>query len=150
MLDQEYVVRFLAFTELDFEKEYEDDIDAFLIKTMKKINTYDEKELQRVEQNFDKVMMYCRKIFGQYAFRKISLEGRRGPINKAIFELWAICFSNLNDEALNGIVEKKEKFMSEYVKLLNDKDFSLALKSGKRTACIRRVNLAKKMLEEFI
>lgn len=150
MLDQEYVVRFLAFTELDFEKEYEDDIDAFLIKTMKKINTYDEKELQRVEQNFDKVMMYCRKIFGRYAFRKISLEGRRGPINKAIFELWAICFSNLNDEVLNGIVEKKEKFMSEYVKLLNDKDFSLALKSGKRTDCIRRVNLAKKMLEEFI
>ena len=90
MLDQEYVIRFFAFTELDYEKEYEDDIDAFLIKTMKKINTYEEKELERLERNFNRVMIYCRDVFGKYAFRRIGMDRRRGPINKAIFELWAI------------------------------------------------------------
>lgn len=150
MLDQEYVIRFFAFTELDYVKEYEDDIDAFLIKTMKKINTYEKKDLERLERDFNRVMIYCRDIFGKYAFRKISLDGRKGPINKAIFELWAICFSALSDEALNGIVEKKDAFMKKYVELLNNKDFLLALSSRKKTACIRRVNLTRTMLEEFV
>lgn len=36
MLDREYALRFLSFTELDYKKEYKGNIDNFLIKGLKK------------------------------------------------------------------------------------------------------------------
>ena len=63
MADQEYVIRFMAFTELDYQTEYKDDIDHFLILTMKKINDYSDKDLKRIEKNFMKVMRYSKDIF---------------------------------------------------------------------------------------
>ena len=150
MLDQEYVIRFMAFTELDYQTEYKDDIDHFLILTMKKINDYDEIERKRIEQSFLRVMKYSQQILGRNAFRKIGDGGRRGPINKALFELTSVCFSELKDEQLERIVAGKETFLEQYGKLFQEKEFVLALKSGKRTDCIRRINRGRKLLKEFI
>lgn len=94
MADQEYVIRFMAFTELDYQTEYKDDIDHFLILTMKKINDYSDKDLKRIEKNFMKVMRYSKDIFEKNAFRKVGDGGRRGPINKALFELFPFVFPN--------------------------------------------------------
>lgn len=95
MLDREYALRFLSFTELDYEKEYKGNIDSFLIKGLKKANTFDKKECSRVTRRYVRVMKACKSIFGKYAFRKYNKNFRRGPINKAIFEIWAICFGEL-------------------------------------------------------
>ena len=64
MTDREYVTRFIAFTELDYRLEYKGNIDEFLIKALKKVNTYTEKELQRVALGFERVMRYSKDIFG--------------------------------------------------------------------------------------
>ena len=124
MLDREYVNRFIAFTELDYEKEYADDINEFLIKALKKVNNYEQEELDRIADNFKKVMTYCREIFGRYAFRKVSMEGRRGPINKAIFEVWSICFAPLGTEQLQRLAAEKEAFMESFKQLLNDREYA--------------------------
>lgn len=150
MMDQEYVIRFMAFTELDYETEYKNDIDQFLILTMKKVNYYEDKELKRIEQSFVKVMNYSKRLFGSYAFRKIGSGGRRGPINKALFELFSVCFSELEEEQLDKIVVKKDEFMVQYEKLFQEKEFISALKSGKRTDCIRRMKRGKKLIKGFI
>ena len=150
MLDREYVNRFIAFTELNYEVEYKDDIDAFLIKALKKVNTYTQEEILRVEETFGKVMRYCRNIFGRYAFRKISPEGRRGPINKAIFEVWSICFAPLSEEQLQKIQDKKDVFLESFKMLLTDREYASSLRSGKRSDCIRRVNMTREMMEEYL
>ena len=72
MLDREYVTRFLAFTELDYTKEYEGNIDHFLIKAMKLVNNYRESDIRRIEDKFQTVMGYCAEIFGKFAFRKYN------------------------------------------------------------------------------
>lgn len=150
MADQEYVIRFMAFTELDYQTEYRDDIDAFLILAMKKVNGYDDIELKRVSQSFSKAMRYSRAIFGKNAFRKIGDGERRGPINKALFELFSVCFSELEEEQLDKIVTKRELFLSEYAKLFREKEFISALRSGKRTDCIKRINRGREVIKEFI
>ena len=90
MLDREYITRFIAFTELDYRAEYKGNIDNFLIKGLKRVNNYSENQLSEIEHNFRRIMKYVADIFGKYAFRKYNQDWRRGPINKAIFELWAL------------------------------------------------------------
>lgn len=150
MADQEYVIRFMAFTELDYQTEYKDDIDQFLILTMKKVNNYSDNDLKRIEKNFLKVMRYSKDIFERNAFRKVGDGGRRGPINKALFELFSVCFSELTEEHLDKIVENREEFLKRYGKLFQEKDFISALRSGKRTDCIRRINRGRELIKEFI
>ncbi len=150
MADQEYVIRFMTFTELDYQTEYKDDIDHFLILTMKKINDYSDKDLKRIEKNFMKVMRYSKDIFEKNAFRKVGDGGRRGPINKALFELFSVCFSELKEEQLDKIVNNRAEFLKRYGKLFQEKDFISALRSGKRTDCIRRINKGRELIKEFI
>ena len=151
MADQEYVIRFIAFTEMNYQTEYKDDIDIFLILTMKKVNKdYRDADLERIEQNFLKVMRYSKEIFGRNAFRKVGDGGRRGPINKALFELFSVCFTELKEEQLDKIVEKREFFLKKYESLFQEKEFISALKSGKKTDCVKRINRGREMIKEFI
>lgn len=150
MADREYVTRFLAFTEIDYRKEYKGNIDDFLIKALKQVNTYNEKRIAAIEINFKKVMKYCSAIFEKYAFRKYSNNWRRGPVNKAIFEIWAVCFSELSNLQLDEIVKKKGLFLEKFGTLLQNSEFVAALKSGDQYSAIRRIDMARNLVEEFL
>lgn len=150
MLDREYVLRFLSFTELDYKKEYKGNIDNFLIKGLKKANGFNEKDVERVTAQFVRVMNVCKDIFGKYAFRKYNKDLRRGPINKAIFEIWAICFSELNNEQLEKIRESKDKFVAEFGEILTSTEFTTALKAGDQYSLIKRVDTCQKFVKEFL
>mgnify|MGYP002638925514 CR=1 FL=1 len=150
MVDREYVTRFLAFTELDYKREYKGNIDNFLIKAMKKINTCEEEQILDIERKFKRVMYYCHMIFGKYAFRKYNADFRRGPVNKAIFELWAVCFSELAEEQLKKLVNQKEKFLQQFGKLLQNSEFVSALKAGDQYSAVRRIDMAKNLVKEFL
>lgn len=149
-LDREYVTRFLAFTELNYNKEYTGNIDSYLIKAMKLLNTYSDQEIDRVEKNFKRIMTYCTAIFQKFAFRKYNTKGRRGPINKAIFELWSICFNELTDNQLDLIINSSEKFLNKFCDLQQNPEFIIALKAGDKYSVIRRIDMARNMLKEFI
>lgn len=150
MADREYVTRFIAFTELEYEKEYKGNIDNYLIKTLKIVNAYTEVDLNRVRDNFVRVMNYCHLIFGKYAFRKYHSDWRRGPINKAIFELWAVCFSELSDSELDILCNKKDEFLLEFQTLQENKEFSSAIRSGDQYSTARRIEMARKLVRNYL
>lgn len=151
MMDREYVTRFIAFTELDYHTEYKGNIDSFLTKALKQVNAYaNEKEYERIYCNFIKIMKYCHLIFGRYAFRRVNTEYRRGPINKAIFELWSICFNELTDIQLNLLLEKKDILLEKFIDLLTDKEFATAIKAGDKYSLENRVVKTKRMLEGLL
>ena len=79
-----------------------------------------------------------------------SLDFRRGPINKAIFEIWAICFSELSDDQLKRIEENKDEFLYQFRLLLEDWDFAVALKAGDRHSFVRRIEMSRDLIEEFL
>ena len=150
MQDREYVTRFIAFTELDSKKEYKGNIDEYLIKAMKLVNNYDDVEIKRVEKSFKRIMKYCSKIFGKYAFRKYNKNQRRGPINKAIFEMWIACFSELSDSQLDSLIRDKERFLKKFEKMQQEISFVTAVKAGDQYSVNRRIDMARELTGEFV
>lgn len=150
MLDREYALRFLSFTELDYKKEYKGNIDNFLIKGLKKANTFSNDDIVRVKERFIRIMKACKTIFGKFAFRKYNEKFRRGPINKAIFETWAICLNELDDVRLEKIVGRKEEFVSKFGKLLSEAEFATLLKAGDQYSFTKRIDTVRKFVEEFL
>lgn len=150
MLDREYATRFIAFTELDYHQDYQGNIDSFLTKALKQVNNYqNDAEYERILKRFVRVMKYCYEIFGKYAFRRVNSEYRRGPINKAIFELWTICFKDISDEKMTVLVRRKEIVLQRFIELLSDKEFATSIKAGDKYSLEIRVSRTKRMLEEI-
>lgn len=150
MADREYATRFIAFTELDYQEDYHGNIDNYLIKALKQVNNYSDNQLADIKNGFKRVMKYCEKIFGRYAFRKYNSDWHRGPINKAIFELWSVCFSELSDEQLEKILERREEFLVSFRKLMQSNEFVTALKAGDQYSTARRIELARKLVKEYV
>lgn len=151
MEDREYVNRFIAFTELDYVKEYEGNVDDFLRKSLKKINQYDDWNIVRVEQNFYRVMRGCRDIFGKFAFRKYNnATRRRGPVNKALFESWGVVLSELPQDKINVLVQNRKELMIKLGDRLQDNEFALALKGGSLSALKRRIDIVREIVEEVL
>lgn len=150
MLDREYVLRFISFTELDYKREYKGNIDNFLIKGLKRANNFGKSDVTRVTDQFVKVMNVCKFVFGKYAFRKYNKNFRRGPINKAIFEIWAICFNELDDNQLERIKEMKDEFVIKFGDLLANVEFATALKAGDQYSFTKRVEMSRQFVKEFL
>lgn len=149
MSDCEYANRFVAFTELDIT-EYKGNVDDFLRKSLRKINQYSEEKIQNIEDSFVRVMTYCRDIFGKYAFRKFNENWRRGPINKALFESWSLVFSQMTDEELDLLVQRKQKLLECLQRKFQDDDYILALRAGDQYSVIRRIDITRGIVREVL
>ncbi len=153
MMDREYVNRYIAFTELDFQKEYKGNIDDFLIKAIKKVDTYDDVQVKRLASDFRRTMQYCALIFGKYAFRRYDItdeKKRRGPINKAIFEIWSICLSELTQDQLEYLVARKDDVVNLFGNLLQDQGFAVNIKSGDQYSTSKRIAATRDMLRGYL
>ena len=69
MLDREFCLRFVCFTQLDVEKEYTV-LDEFLNKGMEYLSVADENTLSQVYFEFEYVMKVSNELFGKFAFRR--------------------------------------------------------------------------------
>lgn len=150
MQDREYITRFLAFTEMDYRSQYAGNIDDYLIKAMKLVNTYNEQQIDKIENNFKYIMKYCKDIFGRYAFRRYNENKRRGPINKALFEMWAVCFSELTEEQLEKIKTKRKVFLERFGELQKETTFINDLKAGDQYAVEGRIRMARNLIKEIL
>lgn len=152
MEDREFILRFIAFRERDIS-EYEGYIDDFLNSTMELINNFDDERLEYIEQQFNMGMKLSYYIFGNRAFRKMySLDGRRNPINRALFDTWSICLSRLLDEEIGKVKKNKEKILDDFIKVMNeDKKFANSyLNSSKTSAVKERFKIIKRIIEGVI
>lgn len=149
MLDREYATRFIAFTEMNLA-DYNGSVDMFLSKTLQEMNlrTLDEHEL--ILQRFDKIMQCCFLVFGKYAFRKINEKWHRGPINKAIFELWSHVFSTRTYKELDVLIEKREVLLGAFKNLLETKDFDTAIKASDKYSLQNRMKAAYQLVEDVL
>lgn len=131
MLDREFTTRFFSFYVLPLDR-YRSDLDSFLNMGMEAIYSMGKKDLDEVMDRFDKAMLAAIKIFGEDAFRKrYRIRDRRKPINKALFEVWSVAISRLNDEAIHLLVRNRLKLKEAFMHLLNNsEEFNAAISSG--------------------
>lgn len=122
MDDREFVLGFLAFKLTSYKNYQDGNRDTFLSEALFKVNHLTGEELNKIEISFQKAMNTAAEVFGENAFRKLSKNiKRRQPLNKALFEVWSVNFSNLTDEEIK-ILRNKNKELTEKFMNYADKD----------------------------
>ena len=149
MLDREFVTRFLAFY-LNGPKGYKPDLDTFMTSSMGQLKSKTTDELNKIKEAFDKAMKLSKIIFGKWAFRKVySIEERRKPINKALFEVWSVELANFTPEEQKRAELRKRDIFQEFTKLMNDDEtFVAAITSA--TGDKGRVNYRYNKIHELL
>jgi hypothetical protein len=123
MGDREFVLRFFAFKLRRDWDEYTSagSMDAFLTEATKKIDyELSQKEIDRLRDQFLNAMKNATALFGEHAFRKWPVgTNRRSPINRALFETWAVALSESDLTQLQPrkdrlVLEAREMMTSDY------------------------------------
>lgn len=150
MAAQECVLRFMAFTLKPYTHYKSSDFDGFLNSAMVAINKKPDDELQKLEGSFLRALKASRDIFGNYAFRKqYKKNAWRNPINKALFETWAVNLSSINDDQITELKQKKDKLIDGFIDLMNGSSgFDSAISQG--TGNIAKVKLRFSEISKLI
>jgi len=150
MADRECVLRFLAFHIDPWEQYASNDLDGYLGLAMEKINAMETDERDRLSRDFRKAMRASYNIFGRHAFRKrLVSEEKRRPVNKALFEAWAVGLVRRSKKEITVLANDRNKVISEFISLMNsDSDFDTAISSS--TGTPSRVRKRFQEIDELI
>lgn len=130
MLDRDFANRFLAFYLFSYEN-FTPDLDSFMSRAMAQVNNLSEIEKNKCKEDFIKSMNLNYFIFGKYAFRKFEeFGGRRGQVNKALFDVFSVIFAKLSDKERQILQTKKMIMIDEFLSLLEDETFFAAISSS--------------------
>ncbi|MDE0027422.1 MAG: DUF262 domain-containing protein [Spirochaetaceae bacterium] len=140
MADRECVLRFVAFhCRLE---EYKGDLDGFLVSAMKALNDpAAEAKLNTLREDFRAAMQLAFDLFGSDAFRRPRHDSlRRAPINKPLFESWAVNLARIRDPTdRNRLFERREDVKERFAALMDDDEFEQSISIG--TQWSTRVNI---------
>jgi hypothetical protein len=138
MLDRDFVTRFLAFY-INGPEKYKPDLDTFLNDSMAALKELSDKKREQIKADFEKAVLAAGKIFGQHAFRKrYHIDGRKNPLNKALFETWTVALAKLQNDELKKVTAREEALNRLFIDAMNnDKDFEKAITQA--TGDIKRV-----------
>ena len=149
MLDQEFVLRYIAVCFYGIDK-YEGIPDDFLNETMEFINIHNNPHIQRIKDSFKEIMVIMFQLFDNAAFRKMASDGRRRPINKALFEVWCKVIFDLEKEQRDILIMRKELLHERYIQLCERIDFQQFLKGSDKYGFTKRFGMMKDMVAEVI
>ena len=141
MADRECVLRFVAFhCRLD---EYKGDLDGFLVTAMKALNDpAAEAKLNILREDFRAAMQLAFDLFGSDAFRRPRRHdsSRRAPINKPLFESWAVNLARIrNPTDRIRVFERRNEVKDRFAALMDDDEFEQSISIG--TQWSTRVNI---------
>ena len=149
MLDREFCLRYVAFTQLDIEK-YNGNLDDFLGMAMEFLSKATQEQLVQIKKGFQSTMENCFDLFGKFAFRRLNTESRRGPVNKALFEVWSKTILNLNREEVNLLIKEKQRVIQKFTALCNTYEFQNAIRAGDKTSVKNRFKMVLSVVNEII
>jgi len=144
MKDREVILRYLAFKLFDYENDYQGDMSDFVERAMKKINLMDERDIDILKNDFERVMNLTFEFFGSKNFR-LPYGQNRGRINIAIFESVCYFFSARSDKFLQS---HKKSIQDNFIKLLENPAYIDAIKysTSSKSKVITRFKLAQDIL----
>ena len=153
MLDREFVNRFVAFF-ITPPRDYAPDLQSFLNTSMEMLELMTIEERDLIKESFKKSMFTSRNIFGNWAFRKADeYPSRRKPINKSIFEIWAIGLANLSDKERQTLINRRKKVLHLFSNLCkSDQSFisSVSQATGDKTRVVKRFLSVENLIKEVL
>lgn len=158
MEDRELALRYVAFSRIYAEdrsmRAYEqfETLDRFLLKTsgdLDKENTVSADELRATRTRFERAMRNALLVFEDHAFRKWNRgSARRSPLNKALFESWAVVLSHYSEENVLGFAEqlrdRARDAMTDNTRYME----SITYGTGRPEQVRFRFRTARKLVEE--
>jgi len=125
MVDQELVLRFLAFRFIDYEQSKKN-IATFLDEMVSKLENSSPDELERYQESFKKAIKRCWLIFQEAAFEK-NINGenaKRRRKNSTLFEVWTNAMSILSEKETDKLIQNKGLLNQKHLDLMaNDNDY---------------------------
>jgi len=154
MEDRDFATRFVSFYLIDYN-EYTPDMDSFMSKGMKLINTLTDKQKIELKSDYKKALNTAWEIFNNDAFRKrYNLNDPRKPINKALFDSLSVNFAKLTKEQCEKLIKNKALFRNKFINLhiKEDKKFLRSLTQGTalKVNVIQRFTDIKTIIEETL
>lgn len=126
MRDREFINRFCAFQLLTID-EYKGDMDDFLAKSLLKMNSLNENQLQKLSSDFRTSMANNYTVFGRHAFRKSSNNQPRSLINAS---LWDVLSTGLTSFPEHLVEARSEKLKNAFLMLMSDETFKNSISYG--------------------
>jgi hypothetical protein len=137
MADRELALRFCAFRSLPDLEDYRafNSLDSFLLDFTRCMDgvhgskpALSDGDLDRLALDFDRAMQSACALFGNAAFRKFpTWAKRRGPINRALFESWAVA---LADYQPGQLAPHREAIFQAVRKRMEDYHYNAAISQG--------------------
>jgi len=148
MRDREFVNRFLSFHVLGV-RNYRGYMDNYLADSLVKVNNMDRKDISSLKELFLKSMRNNTRVFGKHAFRKHHSNSQgRNIINAALFDVFSIVMSKLDEEYVN---KNKNTIHEAFYSLLSDVTFtnSITYSTNDVKRVLGRFNAAEEAFGEF-
>lgn len=153
MSDREFILGFLAYSIYGYQEYYNSESrDDFFVKTMNYINQkLSKNDLNNIAEKFKKAMKAADDIFGEDAFRKISQKAsRRYPVNQALFEVWSVNLSQIEDAQLATLKQRKEDLIKGFSDLVDrDSEFLESISQATKKVDIRFQRI-EKLIQEVL
>ena len=147
MDDRECVLRYCAFHLMGYKRYRRPDLNHFLNKAMAIINKMKQKRASKLESEFKKSMEISEKIFEEDAFRKMfERNGRKSPINKALFEVWSVCLEQFDEDELSLMISNLR--IERFNAMNKDDEYVASVSQG--TGGVKRVHKRFKTTLEII
>ncbi|WP_300675283.1 DUF262 domain-containing protein [Desulfoluna sp.] len=125
MVDQEMVLRFLAFQFMDYEQSKKN-IATFLDEMIKKLEGASKKELNEYKTSFQTAIERCWMVFGESAFEKSTTgqTSKRVRKNSTLFEVWTNALAQLAENEIKKLYINKEMLIQSHLNLMtHDNDY---------------------------
>jgi len=154
MIDQELVLRFLAFNFMDYESNKKN-ITNFLDEMVDKLEKAKQQELNHYEKVFHSALQRCWQIFENAAFEKRSSDtkSKRRRKNSTLFEVWSVALAKLKESEMNVLIQKKDAVNEKHLQIISgDNEYfrSITYSTQKRDHFRIRRDKVNQIIEEVL
>lgn len=153
MLDREFVTRFISFY-LNPYQEYMPDLDTFMNSAMSALKKMDDLQRLKIKSDFIQALLLAKTIFSDWAFRKTDkYPDKRKPLNKALFEVWSVSLSRLDDHQREKIKIKKDVLFKDFIDLVKNDQFffdSITTSTGNKSFVTHRFSSIEKIIQKTL
>lgn len=154
MVDQELVLRFLAFRFMDYEQSKKN-IATFLDEMINKLEKSSADDLDTYKKAFQKAIKRCWLVFQETVFEK-SISGEnatRRRKNSTLFEVWTTAMSILSEDQTNKLIQSRNKLNQKHLYLMEgDNDYfrSITYSTQKKDHFRTRKSKVTQLIEEVL
>lgn len=153
MLDQELVLRFIAFLKYDYHTSKKN-MAAFMDDALEQLKGMTDSERRAIDVAFREAVKNCWEIFGNSAFEKKTEPSEPSKRkNSALFEVFTVTFAKLDSTELSKLRDQRELVVEKLNRLVRDDSLfrdSISYATQKRDNVKTRFSRVKTLISEVI